>query len=239
MATKSPGTSSRAASAADRVAWQRARRPEQKEERRQAILGAAVSLLDEAGLDGTTLSEIARRAGLSKTNCYRYFESREAILLELTLDQVRDWMAAIAARLEPLAGSRDPDAVADAYARSTAERPRLCTLVSAISSVMERNVSEAAIADFKREFNALLYGSSDAMRAALPDLSVDQAEMFVLFTGLFAAGAWPSANPAPAVVKVLERDEFAERRLDFEATLVAHARTVLRGLLAEAKPRSA
>lgn len=232
MSTPKPRARSRAPARPHGAAWQRARRPEQKEERRQAIFAAALSLLDEVGVEGTTLSEIARRAGLSKTNCYRYFESREAILLELTLDLVDEWTAAIAARLEPLAGSLDVDAVADAFALSTAERPRLCALVSSISSVLERNVSEEVVVDFKRQFNAQVYGSSDAMRAALPDLTSEQAEQFVLLTGLFVGGAWPSANPPPAVARVHERDEFAGRKLDFEATLVAHARVVLRGLLA-------
>ncbi len=238
MATRHPRTRSTTVSHRGDAAWQRARRPEQKEERRQAILRAAVSLIEEAGVEGTTLTEIARRAGLSKTNCYRYFESREAILLELTLEDVRAWMADIAGRLEALAGSRDSDAVAEAFVRPTLERPRLCTLFSSISSVLERNVSDEVIAEFKREFNDLVYGSSEAMQAALPGLSKEQADSFVLFTGLFVAGAWPSASPAPAVLRVLERDEFAGRRLDFEATLLAHARVLLRGLLAGETPRS-
>ena len=80
------------------------------------------------------------------------------------------------------------------FVRSTVDRPRLCSLFSTISSVLERNVSEEVVAHFKREFNAHVYGASDAMRAALPDLTADQAEQFVLFMGLFVAGAWPSAG---------------------------------------------
>ncbi len=82
--------------------WQRARRPEQKAERRDAIVAGALSLLDEEGVEGTTLSEIARRAGVSKANCYRYFESREAILLAVAIDEARGWAAELANRLGPL-----------------------------------------------------------------------------------------------------------------------------------------
>ena len=92
-------------------AWQRARRPEQKAERRRAILEATLALVDESGVEGATLSEIARRAGLSKANCYRYFESREAILLELTLADSAAWMTDIEGCLAELAGSGDVDAV--------------------------------------------------------------------------------------------------------------------------------
>ena len=48
--------------------WQRARKPEQKEERREAILAAAGRLLDAEGLEGTGLNAIAREAGISKAN---------------------------------------------------------------------------------------------------------------------------------------------------------------------------
>ena len=53
--------------------WRRARRPEQKQVRKEAILSAARDLIDSEGVERTTLSSIARRADLSKANCYRYF----------------------------------------------------------------------------------------------------------------------------------------------------------------------
>ncbi len=213
--------------------WQRARRPEQKAERRRAILEATTALLDEAGVEGATLSEIARRAGLSKANCYRYFESREAILLELTLAESSEWMGDIQTRLGPLAGSGDVDAVAAAFVAATVGRPRVCTLYSAIYSVMERNVSPPAVAEFKRDFHERVFGSTDAIRRALPDLSVEATDQFVLYLGFFIAGAWPSANPAPGVAEILQRQGHPTQSRDFGEILLAHTRVVLRGLLAE------
>ena len=53
-----------------------ARNPEHKLVRKEAILSAARYLVDTEGVEGTTLSDIARQANLSKANCYRYFENR-------------------------------------------------------------------------------------------------------------------------------------------------------------------
>ncbi|MCR9097176.1 MAG: TetR family transcriptional regulator [bacterium] len=215
------------------AAWQRARRPEQKAERRRAILDATVALLDEAGVEGATLSEIARRAGLSKANCYRYFESREAILLELTLAESRAWMDAIEAGLVPLADSGDVAAVTGVFADATVARPRLCTLYGAIYSVMERNVRPDGVAEFKQRFHERVFGSGNAIVRALPDLTAGDAEQFVLFLGFFIAGAWPSATPAPGVPEALARRVPGYRPRDFETMLRAHTRIVLQGLLAE------
>ena len=89
--------------------WQRARRPEQKEERSAAILNAAAVLLDARGINGTSLNAIARAVGLSKANLYRYFESREAMLLELMLREQAAWADELSELLEPLAGKDDLD----------------------------------------------------------------------------------------------------------------------------------
>jgi len=200
--------------------------------RREAILEAATALLDEAGIDGATLSEIARRAGLSKANCYRYFESREAILLTIALAEADGWANELRRRLEELGDGADIDGVARAFARTTAQRTRLCMLISALSSVLERNVSGDTVAEFKRAFHTKVFAANEALCAAMPQLTSEDADAFVRFLGLAIAGAWPMANPAPNVAKVLEDEEFAAMRVDFEASLHAHAVVVLSGLLA-------
>ena len=61
--------------------FQRARDPEQKEQRRQDLLAAARRLIVAHGVAAVGLSDIAREVGLAKSNLYRYFASREEILL--------------------------------------------------------------------------------------------------------------------------------------------------------------
>ena len=70
--------------------FQRARRPEQVEARRRAILAAARELLAERPVAGISLRELSCRVGLPKSNVLRYFDSSEAIFLEV-LDGV--WTA--------------------------------------------------------------------------------------------------------------------------------------------------
>ena len=81
------------------VMFQRARSEEQREARRQAILGAAAAMLAEMPVAEVTLNELSRRAGLAKSNVLRYFESREAVLLELLDSAWQDWLAQLDAEL--------------------------------------------------------------------------------------------------------------------------------------------
>ena len=49
------------------------------------VVSAAVELADDAGLDAVTLSELARRLGLTTTGLYRYVDSKD-VLDELVVD---------------------------------------------------------------------------------------------------------------------------------------------------------
>ena len=59
-------------------------RPAFLEERRGAILDAALRVWARRGFDGTSVAEVAREAGLTKGTLYLYFPSKQA-LLEATL----------------------------------------------------------------------------------------------------------------------------------------------------------
>src|SRR6201996_1667618 len=109
--------------------YQRARRPEQKLERRGAILGAARALALRDGVRAVSLADIAARVGIHKSALLRYFETREQIFLELTAEAWRDWVQALPGELDQ-AGQGDAEAVADVFARGFGDRPLLCDLIA-------------------------------------------------------------------------------------------------------------
>ena len=57
-------------------------RPAFLEERRTAILEAALRVWAKRGFDGTSVEEVAREAGLTKGTLYLYFPSKRALLEE-------------------------------------------------------------------------------------------------------------------------------------------------------------
>ena len=83
------------------VTFQRARSEEQRAARRQAILHTAEAMLAEMPVAALSLNELSRRVGLAKSNVLRYFESREAVLLELLDAAWREWLDALAVALPP------------------------------------------------------------------------------------------------------------------------------------------
>lgn len=215
--------------------FERARRPAQKQERRASVLAAAARLFDDRGMDGTTLSAVAREVGLAKSNLYRYFESREAILLQLYLGELESWSIAVGEAMRPLHGSDDIDAVANALVTSMVDRRRLLELSTAVPAVLEHNVSEGTVIEKKRGTQRELTSIVDSLSKALPTLGPELSGCFFQHFCMHAVGAWPTAHPSEVVKRVQQRPEFALTCVDYEGILRDHARIVLRGLAAGSK----
>jgi AcrR family transcriptional regulator len=208
--------------------YQRARRPEQKLERREAILAAARELATERPVREISLGDIAREVGLAKSNLLRYFDSREEIFLRLLLREWEAWNEACAARL----GTAE---VAAALAATLAERPLFCDLTSEMSAVLERNVTAETTREFKAESLDRVDALGVEVHERLPALTPARAREIVAAALIITAGLWPIANPAPHVTAVFaEHPELMRAHVRFEARLEGLLTTLVRGFLSEA-----
>src|SRR5580698_3875786 len=115
--------------------FQRARSEEQREVRRRAILDTAAAMLAEMPVAEVSLNELSRRVGLAKSNVLRYFESREAVLLELLDHAIGAWVAEVTAELISAAAAGGPlaergDRLAGVLSESLSRHRRLCDLIN-------------------------------------------------------------------------------------------------------------
>jgi AcrR family transcriptional regulator len=228
------------------VMFQRARSEEQREARRQAILGTAAAMLAEMPAAEVTLNELSRRAGLAKSNVLRYFESREAVLLELLDAAWQDWLAQLDGDLPGAAGTAAVDAgappagrggqLAATVAASLAARPMLCDLLSAQAAVLERNVSPEVAARYKRASLAGIDALGALVLRCLPELGGVDAGRLAGATVLMTAALWPHAQPSAAMLAAYEADPaLAALRLDFATTLSEVLEVLIAGLLARTR----
>jgi len=218
--------------------FQRARSEEQREARRQAILGAAAAMLAEMPVAEVTLNELSRRAGLAKSNVLRYFESREAVLLELLDSAWQDWLAQLDTELAGAVVATDPvasrsDQLAAAVAASLAARPMLCDLISAQATVLERNVSPQVAAQYKRASIAGISALGALLLRFVPELGEPDAFRLAGATVMTTAALWPHTQPSAAMLAAYAADPaLAAMRLDFTGTLREVLEVLTAGLLA-------
>jgi AcrR family transcriptional regulator len=63
-----------------------------REERKAQIKNVALEIIFEEGFQNTSISKIAKRAGISKGLLYNYYESKEDMIREIILDGMEDLM---------------------------------------------------------------------------------------------------------------------------------------------------
>ena len=216
--------------------FQRARRPEHKEERREAILAAARELAGERPVREISLGDIARRVGFAKSNLLRYFESREDIFLRMLLREWESWRVSLTGRLR--SGGATADNVATAIARTIAERPLFCDLISEMSAVLERNVSVAAVQAFKSQSLDKVDDLGAVVAERMRGLDGPDGRETIAAALVITAGLWPIANPAPRVMAMFAEDPALTRtHLDFEDRLQQLLSALITGFLNTATPK--
>lgn len=194
-------------------------------------------MLAEMPVADITLNGLSRRACMAKSNVLRYFESREAVLLELCVEALAEWVTALErdaaadARAEADAGAR-ACGLASAITASLAARPVLCDLISAQAAVLERNISTETVLTYKRASTGYVNRLAAVVATWLPELDAEQARTFTALTALMATATWTQCHTAPAVAAAYEAEPSLQLyRLDFETTLRQALELMLTGLL--------
>jgi AcrR family transcriptional regulator len=212
----------------------RARSDDDKLARREAIVHAAADTFDASEFDTFTMDQVAVKLGLAKGTLYRYFPTREALLLAVLRQDLDGWFATVD---ETLAGAGTShatasDEVVDAIIEPLLARPRIMRLLAVLPSILEHNVPYESALVFK-QFLLERCGTTGALvDTALG--AVDGAGVRLLLQlNAGVIGLYHGAHPSPAVGAVLALREFAALRVDLPTEL-----THLAAALVAAVPRT-
>ncbi|MFD4671803.1 TetR/AcrR family transcriptional regulator [Lentzea sp. NPDC058450] len=222
------------------MTFQRARTDEQRSERRRQILATAAAMLTEVPVADLTLTALSRRVCLAKANVLRYFESREAVLLALLEAEVADWITELRSTEVPDGSAQERgDRLAALLATSLAARPVLCELISAQSTVLERNISAETALQHKRAVHGYLGTLVEVCGRHLPELGDEDAAELMRTVMLVAVAAWPGSRPPQAVLDAYAADPaLAVMCIDFADVVRRTTEVTASGLLArEHQPR--
>jgi AcrR family transcriptional regulator len=217
--------------------FQRARQPAQKEQRRLHLLETARALLESGtGLQELTLNGLAREARMAKANVYRYFESREGVLLELLWGEWSRWFRRFSRR-----GRRPRDLslrdLVTALTRSLCQERLLCALTAALPGVIEQNLRDDTIRDFKLRCITFFGEVATFLEGCCATLEKAHYASLVLDIAHAIMGLYPATHAAPAVARVLEAADMRFFRRDFGdelerfalALAMDHERTLVSG----------
>ena len=176
----------------------RARRPEHKQQRREAILQAARDLATARGVRAITLGDLADAVGLAKSNVVRYFGTREEIFVELCSEEGLRLRDALRPRLADVTEQTLPGVLAG----TLMEHELFCELLSQLTTHLEHNVSYPAAERLKVAMTNVMEELARAVAGRPVGLDVEQATLLLSSASQIGAGLWSSSRPADVVLEV-------------------------------------
>ena len=206
----------------------RARSPEQKQERMEAIMAAADALFQEHPYHQITMGTIADRLGWSRSNLYKYAATQEEIFLALHSAKNRAWLEELASALSaaPL-----PDAeFARIWAEATAKHAGFLRYQEIVISIIESNVTLERLTEFKRDFADML---APVLAVLERQCGLDEAAATSLYLRLLyqAPGIYNHYHCAELTREAMRAaglkepaGSFEEEYADFTAMCLQHAR---------------
>ena len=170
----------------------RARSDEQKELRYAEIRAAAIRLYAEMGYEEITLAAIAREAGFTRSNLYKYYSSKDEIFLEILMTDIVAWREDLQCRLKGKPCSIGE--FATRFAQSYLNHARLLDSLTILFVFIEKNASVENLTGFKAGLKNEMANLVGLTCMALPAMSVQQAEEFLIMQISTANGLYPMTN---------------------------------------------
>lgn len=195
----------------------RALAPQDKSERRAAIVDAAHALLHRNPSATFPVEALARRAGLAKGTLYLYFRTREEVLLALHERQIHGLFDVLQEALaSPAADARSVVAAGLGHHRA---HPEFYPLAGNCRYMLDTNIGADAALAFKLGLSQRLATLGERVEALYPGLAHGEGAALLLNSYALIIGLWQQADTPTVLREAMKRPELAIFRIDFERQL--------------------
>ncbi|MBK8065951.1 MAG: TetR family transcriptional regulator [Betaproteobacteria bacterium] len=195
----------------------RAVAPQDKSERRAAIMRAAEVLLHRKPLGEFSVEELAHRAGLAKGTVYLYFGTREEVLLAVHAERTQQLFDTIEKAVS--ARSVTGRGVARQVVAWLREHPEFLPLAAGCRAMLETNVGAQVAIDFKLGIGVRLSALGARLELAYPALPRGSGAALLMNCYALMLGLWQLADPPACLVDALDHPDLRVFRIDFERQL--------------------
>jgi TetR/AcrR family transcriptional regulator len=209
--------------------WVRARSDEQIEQRINEIVDATARLYEEHRFEDITFAMIAKEANFTRSNLYRYFQTKEDIFLELIKHDITVWRKDI---LENFAdGNPSLHEVAVISVDLILKHKRMVKMFTILFTLLEPNSSLDALTAFKRKINEEIGMVAQFLSTVLPFPSIETAAEFLTAQSSLAIGTYPMMDLTPKQIEAMKTINLDTSPEYYRERLVHALELLLRGYL--------
>jgi len=218
------------------VIKQRAILDEDKQLRRQAILGAAAAELLEHPDRLASVEEVAKRAGLAKGTMYLYFTTKEEIYLAVHEQHSHRFFDTLEALLQRERTRPSLKRLNRNVVEALRQHPAFLPLAIQCPT-FERNADLDAVARCKASIGARLQRIGSTVEAMYPGMKKGEGAQLLIRSYALMLGLWQLTAPSPAREQLLQRSELSMFKLDYPMQLEAALYALWRGTVEHEKER--
>lgn len=164
--------------------------PEQLERRREEIIDACEKIYRSKGFYGVTLKDIGEAITCTRPAIYRYFETKEEILLGLLVREYESWLKELSI-VQNHAGILSRDGLAAAIAGTLQNRDVLLRILNMNLCEIEQNSRIENLTEFKEKYNKLTVVFAQILHFYSKKMPENTAEHISLTFFAFLFGVYP------------------------------------------------
>jgi AcrR family transcriptional regulator len=184
------------------MSWKRARNKEQVAVRLGEVVGACARLYGPHAFDRITMAAIAREAGWTRSNIYKYFRTREEIFLELLKLDLAAWRSDVVSRYAE--GGGDLASFARSWLGLYLDHERMLGLMAILHTSIEPNCSVERLTAFRVDAMQQFARVATVLARALPFRDAAAVTDFLFAQFALLQGAYPMWNPSPRQKAAME-----------------------------------
>ena len=175
------------------MSFKRARSEAQIQKRISEIVDAASHIYNQDGFEGLTFSKVSELTQFTRPTIYKYFSTKEEILLKIILTDLNQWVASLikSFRVNNLYTIED---IADIISCTLTSTARLVELLTFLFTSIEKNVSKEALVAFKVEMFRYQSELFKLFSELMPYASQQQLENFITTQLTLAIGLYPMCH---------------------------------------------
>jgi AcrR family transcriptional regulator len=174
------------------MAWVRARSVEQKEQRVAEIVNATARLYETNDFDNITFALIAKEAHFTRSNLYKYFNTKEEVFLELIKHDIEKWRKEVVDTFQNRTYSIKE--FSERWIHIHMRHKRMIGLLTILYTTLEKNSSLESLISFKKKTQEEFELLSKTLMNALPFSGPETLYEFLFAQLAMAIGTYPMLN---------------------------------------------
>lgn len=185
------------------VDFKRARSNEQIQDRIQEIVTVASDIYNSLGYENFTFTTISERTQFTRPNIYKYFKTKDEILLLIIKDDFKSFLNSLIQSFK-INKIYSISEISEIWTDRLLEHKRLLNMSSLLYTSIEKNVTVEALSEFKNEMTILHKSFINFLTQLFPKSTNESVENFFYLQLTLAFGLYPTCQLSNSQIEALK-----------------------------------